>query len=385
MLSRRSAAVTANRWRLGEVLGRAGDTDWSRALPGAGLGYAVGAGAVLAAATALWGPRPGMIVAAGAVNAGTVGTTPGLARPRAAMGVSLAALAAAAFLGMVTARRPALSVVTLVLLGAVAGLLARTGQAASTTGTQAMVGFVILGRSPQPPDTAGVLAAGIVAGGLAQILPGLVLRGATPGSAVPHRASAVRPGPAPDVGCPPVGEAVRSTGRALVSTDPQARWHAVRLALGLALAQAAAVWLLPAQRGYWITLTVLNVLKPAWVTTASRGVDRWVGTLIGVLVVGGVADAVGLRGVALVAAVTALLWGAFALQPVNYALFCACIAGYVVLFLQVMAAPPGDSAVYRAVDTTLGGLLALFLHAWVRRPGSRPSSDRPGPGATRNG
>ncbi|MER6075952.1 hypothetical protein ABT187_45875 [Streptomyces sp. NPDC001817] len=120
--------MTANRWRLGEVLGRARDTDWSRALPGAGLAYAVGAGAVLAAATALWGPRPGMIVAAGAVNAGTVGTTPGLARPRAAMGVSLAALAAAAFLGMVTALRPALSVVTLVLLRAIAGLLARTGQ-----------------------------------------------------------------------------------------------------------------------------------------------------------------------------------------------------------------------------------------------------------------
>ncbi|MFF3907918.1 hypothetical protein ACFYZJ_18460 [Streptomyces sp. NPDC001848] len=66
-----------SRWRLAEVLGRARDMDWSKALPWAGLRYALGAGAVLAAATALWGPRPGMIVAAGAVNAGAVGTTPG--------------------------------------------------------------------------------------------------------------------------------------------------------------------------------------------------------------------------------------------------------------------------------------------------------------------
>jgi hypothetical protein len=332
--------------------------NWSRILPGAGLRYAVGAGAVLAAATALWGPRQGMIVAAGAVNAGAVGTTPGLTRPRAAMCVSLTALATAAFLGMVTARWPALSLVVPALLGVVAGLLARTGQAASTMGVQAMVGFVTLGRSPQSADTAGLLAAGIVAGGLAQIMLGLVLRGA-----------------APDPGRPPIREVVRSTGRALTLPDPLARWHAVRLAVGLALAQAAAVWLLPGQRGYWITLTLLNVLKPVWVTTASRGVDRWVGTLVGVLVVGVVADAVPLRGAALVAAVAVLLWGAFALQPVNYGLFCACIAGYVLLFLQVVAAPPDDSALYRAVDTTLGGLLALFLHARVRRPGSRPSSD----------
>jgi uncharacterized membrane protein YccC len=143
----------------------------------------------------------------------------------------------------------------------------------------------------------------------------------------------------------------------------------------LALAQSVAVWLLPGQRGYWISLTLLNVLKPGWVSTASRGIDRWIGTLVGVLVVGALADAVPLRGVALVVAVTVLLWGAFTVQPVNYGLYCMCIAGYVLLFLQVVAAPPGDSAVYRAIDTTLGGLLALALHARVRRPGSQPSRD----------
>ncbi|MEV6741781.1 hypothetical protein AB0N14_34745 [Streptomyces sp. NPDC051104] len=68
--------MTGSRWRLAEVLGRARDMNWPQALPWAGLRYALGAGAVLAAATALWGPRPGMIVAAGAVNAGVVGTTP---------------------------------------------------------------------------------------------------------------------------------------------------------------------------------------------------------------------------------------------------------------------------------------------------------------------
>ncbi|MGR6968360.1 FUSC family protein [Streptomyces cynarae] len=375
--------MTGSRWRLAEVLGRAGDMNWSQALPWAGLRYALGAGAVLVAATALWGPRPGMIVAAGAVNAGAVGTTPGLSRPRAAMCVSLAALATAAFLGMVTARTPAVSIVVLALLGAVAGLLARTVQAASTMGVQAMVGFVTLGRSPQPVGTAALLAAGIVTGGLAQITLGMVLRRATLRAAL--RAWSPGPRQRADRGRdrPSIRAVLRSPGRAtaappgraLTHPDPLARWHAFRLALGLALAQAAASWLLPGQRSYWITLTLLNVLKPVWVTTASRGVDRWAGTLIGVLVVGIAADALQPRGAALVAAVTVLLWGAFTVQPVNYGLFCAGIAGYVLLFLQVVAAPPGDSALYRAVDTTLGGAMALILHARIRRPGSRPSRD----------
>ncbi|MFF3907917.1 FUSC family protein [Streptomyces sp. NPDC001848] len=291
------------------------------------------------------------------------------------MCVSLAALATAAFLGMITARTPAVSIAVLALLGAVAGLLARPGQAASAMGVQAMVGFVALGRSPQPVGTAALLAAGIVTGGLTQIMLGTVLRRATLRAAL--RAWPPAPCPRTDPGRdrPPIRAVLRSTGRALTQPDPLARWHAFRLALGLALAQTAAERLLPGQRGYWITLTLLNVLRPVWVTTASRGVDRWAGTLIGVLAVGIVADAVPLRGAALVAAVTVLLWGAFTVQPVNYGLFCACIAGYVLLFLQVVAAPPGDSALYCAVDTTLGGVLALILHARVRRPGSRPSRD----------
>ncbi|MGW2640117.1 FUSC family protein [Streptomyces sp. NPDC001348] len=261
------------------------------------------------------------------------------------------------------------------LLGAVAGLLAGTGQAAATMGVQAMVGFVTLGRSPQPAGTAALLAAGTVIGGLAQIALGLLFRGATLRAAVRAVSSAPSRPPGPDPERPPVRAVLRSTGRALRHPAPLARWHALRLALGPALAQTAAARLLPDERGYWITLTLLNVLKPGWVSTASRGVDRWVGTLTGVLAVGALADAVPLRGLALVAAVTFLLWGAFGLQSVNYGLFCAFISGYVLLFLQVVAAPPSDSALYRAVDTTLGGLLALLLHARLRRPGSRPSGD----------
>ncbi len=366
-----------SRWRLTEVRARAMGMAWSQAVPWAALRYAVGAGAVLAAATALWGPQPGMIVAAGAVNAGAVGTTPGLSRPRAAMCVSLAALAAAAFLGLVTARTPVVSIAVLAHLGMVCGLLARTGQAASTMGVQAMVGFVTLGRSPQPVGTAVLLGAGIVVGGLVQIVLGTVLSADAFRTAVRMVSPAARRQTAsmPSVGGPSVRAVLRSTGRALAHPDPLTRWHALRLALGLALAQSVAVWLLPGQRGYWISLTLLNVLKPGWVSTASRGIDRWIGTLVGVLVVGALADAVPLRGVALVVAVTVLLWGAFTVQPVNYGLYCMCIAGYVLLFLQVVAAPPGDSALYRAIDTTLGGLLALALHARIRRPGSQPSRD----------
>jgi hypothetical protein len=123
-------------------------------------------------ASALAGPRAGVAAASGAVNAGAVGLTSGLGRPRAVMSISVVALAEAAFLGSVAAPIPAAAVAMLAALSAGAGLLTGAG----TIGVRAMVGFVTLGHFPFPPVRTLLLCLLVIGGGSAQILLGLALR-----------------------------------------------------------------------------------------------------------------------------------------------------------------------------------------------------------------
>ncbi|RBY78944.1 hypothetical protein DQ238_11215 [Geodermatophilus sp. TF02-6] len=348
-----------------EVLAAAGTVHGRQWAPWGALRYAVGVGVVLAVATTLADPRVGVAAASGAVNAGSVGLTSGLDRPRAVMATSVVVLAGAAFLGSVTAPTPVLALVTLAGLGALAGLLTAGGAAAGVVGVQAMVGFVTLGHFPLPPVRTVLLCLVVVAGGAAEILLGLVLR-----VDVAHRALRLLPPLRSRVAAPldhrrrPAARLVRDTTRALVHPDARTRWHALRLSSCLVVAQLVALQL-SGLRGYWVTLTVLNVLKADWVTTASRGLERWLGTVLGVLTIGLFAAIVRPSGVLLLVAVTVVVWAAFTVEPVHYGLYCLFIAGYVVLFLQVVQAAPADSAVYRALDTTIGAVLALTALTFV--------------------
>ncbi len=63
--------------------------------------------------------------------------------------------------------------------------------------------------------------------------------------------------------------------------------HAIRLGVALLIASALARLLpLPLQRGYWIPLTVLLILRPDFTSTFTRGVARFLGTILGVVLTG---------------------------------------------------------------------------------------------------
>ena len=71
--------------------------------------------------------------------------------------------------------------------------------------------------------------------------------------------------------------------------------HAVRLALAVAVAHvvAAAVGL---DRGYWVAMTAVIVLRPDYSSTLQRGLGRVVGTLAGVLIAWGAVSLLGQDG-----------------------------------------------------------------------------------------
>ena len=149
-------------------------------------------------------------------------------------------------------------------------------------------------------------------------------------------------------------------------TEAAAR-HAVRLAVLLPLAEGLAR-VLPLQRGYWVALTAVVVLKPDYVSSVRRGFGRMIGTLLGVVPVTLVVGVLHPRGLLLIAIVGVLAWAAYTSFQAGFALFSAWLAALVVVLLDVIAPGGGSVAIERAIDTVLGGAMALLafllLPAW---------------------
>jgi uncharacterized membrane protein YccC len=138
--------------------------------------------------------------------------------------------------------------------------------------------------------------------------------------------------------------------------------HAIRmaacLALGEAIGRASGL-----QRTYWIPMTIAIVLKPDFAGTFARGVLRVAGTMAGLALAtllfrlvhtGVTAD------IALMALFTLLLrW----YGPANYGIFVIVVSALVVLLIAVTGVAPGTVIAARAMNTALGGTLALLAYA----------------------
>jgi uncharacterized membrane protein YccC len=137
--------------------------------------------------------------------------------------------------------------------------------------------------------------------------------------------------------------------------------HAVRLALcvgaGVTIARE-----LELERPYWLPMTIGIVLRPDFVSTFSRGILRVSGTLAGLVLA--TAAVLLLKGTA---ADIALL-GVFALLlrwlgPANYGIFAIAVSGIVVILIALTGVVPMDVIAARAINTALGGAIALIAYA----------------------
>jgi uncharacterized membrane protein YccC len=153
--------------------------------------------------------------------------------------------------------------------------------------------------------------------------------------------------------------------------------HAVRLAAAVAAAELLARRF-EGQRGYWIVLTAIVVLKPAWEATRQRVAGRWLGTLAGVVPISLVATLAHPRGIALAIGVALAAWGAYAVFQANYALYCVFLSAFVVLLLDVVKTTPSAAAIDRALDTTLGAILVLLVSLATRPLDRAPMRPRDG-------
>jgi len=134
--------------------------------------------------------------------------------------------------------------------------------------------------------------------------------------------------------------------------------HAIRLAVTLTAAGVLG-YVLPVQRGYWITLTAALVLRPDFTTTLSRGVARIAGTMVGVVAATAIVLAVPhTPHIALALAIffAAISYAAFQL---NYGLFSLTVTAYVVFLLALLGTPEATAVQNRLIATVIGGLLAV--------------------------
>lgn len=147
---------------------------------------------------------------------------------------------------------------------------------------------------------------------------------------------------------------------ATAATDPHsaAFRHAVRLAVLLPAAEALSR-ALPWQRGYWVTLTALVVLKPDYAATTQRGFARIIGTGVGVLAAGALVEGLHPNGAALSFLIAVATWSAFACFGASYALYSVAITALVVLLLAPLGGNHLATIGDRGLDTLIGGSLAL--------------------------
>jgi uncharacterized membrane protein YccC len=149
---------------------------------------------------------------------------------------------------------------------------------------------------------------------------------------------------------------VASLGR-----SSEAGRHALRLAViaGLAEALAVAADLL---HGYWVTLTVLLVLRPDYSSTVYRGLQRAAGTLLGA----GLGVATVLLGHfgawALLTVLGISLFAAFAILTVNYLFFAVFLTDFIVVLLALAGLPADQTAADRLLGTVIGAALALLAY-----------------------
>jgi uncharacterized membrane protein YccC len=140
--------------------------------------------------------------------------------------------------------------------------------------------------------------------------------------------------------------------------------HAVRITLAL-LAGYTISMFFPLGHGYWILLTILTIMKPAYSITRQRNINRLLGTLtggtIGFLIIYLINDTAALFAIMVFAMVIA-----YSFLRLNYFIGVAGITVYVLVSLGFLSPGSLHAALQdRVIDTAIGSVIAYLVSAFV--------------------
>jgi len=147
------------------------------------------------------------------------------------------------------------------------------------------------------------------------------------------------------------------TIRSNLSFESDGFRHALRLGFIAVLGQTIATGLhLP--RGYWITVTILFILKPNFGGTLQRAVLRLTGTVLGGLIAAALSLTIQ-EEVILIAILPVLAFAALSVRPINYGLYTLALTPMIMVMLDVGHTANWETSFLRVIHTFVGGILAV--------------------------
>jgi uncharacterized membrane protein YccC len=150
--------------------------------------------------------------------------------------------------------------------------------------------------------------------------------------------------------------------RASANLQTSAGRHALRLAVVVSLTELL-VQRVALPRAYWAVVAASTVLRPGFGQTFTRGAERVLGTLLGVVIATLVAVALNPTGWGVVAVVALLACCTYAVFPASFAVGVAMLTGVVVFLLHAIAPGTVQTALDRGIDTAIGGAIGLIAYA----------------------
>lgn len=144
--------------------------------------------------------------------------------------------------------------------------------------------------------------------------------------------------------------------------------YALRVSLAIGMAMLAGMYMPDARaHGYWIAITVIVIMKPAYSLSKERNTNRLIGTLSGCAITFGLLH---------ITTDPDVLWSAFAIALLmcfvlvitnNYRLFSMFVSIVVLLVLHAVLPHANGLPTERAIDTVAGSVIALvcsFVLPW---------------------
>ncbi|HLX90222.1 MAG TPA: FUSC family membrane protein [Puia sp.] len=140
--------------------------------------------------------------------------------------------------------------------------------------------------------------------------------------------------------------------------------HAIRLSIATTAGFLVSK-LFPVNHSYWILLTIIVILKPAYSLTKKRNFHRLLGTVVGAvfgfLILLSVKD----NGAVFVIMII-LMIGAYSFMRTNYLVFVSLMTPYILLLFHLLNASNFSAVVKdRLIDTAIGSAIAFLANVLV--------------------
>lgn len=140
--------------------------------------------------------------------------------------------------------------------------------------------------------------------------------------------------------------------------------HALRMALALLAGYVVSLFF-KVDRGYWILLTIVVILKPAYSLSKQRNYDRLIGTACGI-VVGMLVLFTIKNDTVLLLLMILMMVGTYSFMRTNYFLSVLFMTPYLLLFFHLLYPYNlNELIVDRIVDTAIGSAIALVFSLFL--------------------